>query len=34
MTAGAWIMLFFGILVFWGGAAYFISIALKGKGFS
>ncbi|MFY9114906.1 MAG: MetS family NSS transporter small subunit [Dethiobacteria bacterium] len=33
MSAGAWIMLVVGITVFWGGAAYFVSIAMKGKGF-
>jgi len=33
MSAGAWVMLVVGIAVFWGGTAYFVSIALKGKGF-
>ncbi|HHU29228.1 MAG: MetS family NSS transporter small subunit [Bacillota bacterium] len=34
MSVGAWVMLILGILIFWGGTAFFISIALKGKGFS
>lgn len=33
MSAGAWVMLVIGIIVFWGGTGYFISIAMKGKGF-
>lgn len=34
MSVGAWITLFVGIAVFWGGTAYFVYIAMKGKGFS
>ncbi|MBS4021240.1 MAG: MetS family NSS transporter small subunit [Dethiobacter sp.] len=34
MSAGAWVMLFVGAIILWGGTAYFVSIAMKGKGFS
>jgi hypothetical protein len=33
MTTGAWIMLVAGIVILWGGTAYFLSIAFRGKGF-
>lgn len=33
MSTGAWVMLVVGIVLLWGGTAYFVSIAMKGKGF-
>ncbi|MBD8513911.1 MetS family NSS transporter small subunit [Photobacterium sp. WH77] len=32
MTAGAIIMMLFGLGITWGGAAYCISVAMKNKG--
>ncbi|NAW65528.1 MetS family NSS transporter small subunit [Photobacterium halotolerans] len=32
MTAGAIIMMLFGLGITWGGAAYCISVAIKNKG--
>ena len=34
MSTGAWVMLVVGATLFWGGTAFFVYLAAKGKGFN